>query len=887
MDSIGLLMIDEVHIIGENRGACLEGLVTRCKMRKKFKFDNSDSCAARNMRFIAVSATVPNIEDIATWLDAKMLVFGNEFRPVPLEHIVIGRKPNRKGNQFLFDKNLNYILFDTIKKYSAGLPTLVFCSTRKGCEDAANSILSQMQSEGYDRGFVDSAEERILLRRLCKNVKAKTLRELIPYGIAVHTAGIEVSDRRLAEELFSKGRIQVMCATTTLAQGVNLPAHLVVVKSTKRYIRSEGWIEYSKQDILQMIGRAGRPQFDNTGVAVIMTEDKNVQCYENLLNGHIPLESNLRHNIIDHLNAEIVTGTVENVKDATIWIKSTFLAERITRNPKHYGMNTKKVKDILENIVRKDLQRLIKTELATTEKSGSIRSTQLGRLMSKFYLRYETVESISSIGSRIEVPTLLRLVAQAEEYKQNLRIRMGEKGWLNGCNKGSKKKSTSERYKRIRYPMKGKVKAIEDKIYILTQIALSGEKIENWDLKMDVESIFKVGSRILNCVSEFLLSKSKSFESAKSSLLLRKSFRMKMWFDEKRRQLQQLTNIGPKLCTLLADSNISTLRDLESAGVLRIEDAVNRKPPFGTQLKAKLKYLPLFGVKSYLLPTNNSIEWNLHIEVLQERPNLQSNIHYVHLLVGNQNNIILLHRRFKSSSTGCTFRKTVNRNESVSEAFEINIIYEDIVGYDILESFVHFPESKILSQESDSTRHSSSKHKKTLIQSRLDIPAIPMSNSILRTDDFADPELSSSSDDSVLPNFMLDKRGSSQLYSNTVRYDQKIHHLNNLEHERANYYQNESASVNERDSLEKLESLDGYIFKTNKQQTNVNDKHNKAGMLALKNLEGNLSKIENVTKTPLKLPRGKRKGRKIKRNMDYYPLTHKRSKTKSSNDEIK
>eukprot|EP00466_Bigelowiella_natans_P004149 jgi/Bigna1/35412/e_gw1.9.11.1 len=504
MDSIGLLMIDEVHIIGENRGACLEGLVTRCKMRKKFKFDNSDSCAARNMRFIAVSATVPNIEDIATWLDAKMLTFMIFYHGTKetLTLIDFGIRLV-KGNQFLFDKNLNYILFDTIKKYSAGLPTLVFCSTRKGCEDAANSILSQMQSEGYDRGFVDSAEERILLRRLCKNVKAKTLRELIPYGIAVHTAGIEVSDRRLAEELFSKGRIQVMCATTTLAQGVNLPAHLVVVKSTKRYIRSEGWIEYSKQDILQMIGRAGRPQFDNTGVAVIMTEDKNVQCYENLLNGHIPLESNLRHNIIDHLNAEIVTGTVENVKDATIWIKSTFLAERITRNPKHYGMNTKKVKDILENIVRKDLQRLIKTELATTKKSGSIRSTQLGRLMSKFYLRYETVESISSIGSRIEVPTLLRLVAQAEEYKQNLRIRMGEKGWLNGCNKGSKKKSTSERYKRIRYPMKGKVKAIEDKIYILTQIALSGEKIENWDLKMDVESIFKVGSRILNCVSEF------------------------------------------------------------------------------------------------------------------------------------------------------------------------------------------------------------------------------------------------------------------------------------------------------------------------------------------------------------------------------------------------
>ena len=70
--------------------------------------------------------------------------------------------------------------------------------------------------------------------------------------------------------------MQVLCTTSTLAQGVNLPAHLVVVKGTRRWVRDKGDVpgnkEYDRSTILQMIGRAGRPQFDDEGVAVVMTQ---------------------------------------------------------------------------------------------------------------------------------------------------------------------------------------------------------------------------------------------------------------------------------------------------------------------------------------------------------------------------------------------------------------------------------------------------------------------------------------------------------------------------------------------------------------------------------------------------------------------------------------
>ncbi len=70
---------------------------------------------------------------------------------------------------------------------------------------------------------------------------------------------------------------QVLCSTSTLAVGVNLPAYLVIIKGTRRYAAGDGeggssYTEYERSICLQMCGRAGRPQFDSDGVAVIMTQ---------------------------------------------------------------------------------------------------------------------------------------------------------------------------------------------------------------------------------------------------------------------------------------------------------------------------------------------------------------------------------------------------------------------------------------------------------------------------------------------------------------------------------------------------------------------------------------------------------------------------------------
>jgi pre-mRNA-splicing helicase BRR2 len=101
-----------------------------------------------------------------------------------------------------------------------------------------------------------------------ENCKDSDLRDLLPFGFGIHHAGMGRADRTLVEDLFADGHVQVLVSTATLAWGVNLPAHTVVIKGTQIYNPVKGaWDELSPQDVMQMMGRAGRPQYDLFGEA--------------------------------------------------------------------------------------------------------------------------------------------------------------------------------------------------------------------------------------------------------------------------------------------------------------------------------------------------------------------------------------------------------------------------------------------------------------------------------------------------------------------------------------------------------------------------------------------------------------------------------------------
>ena len=132
MQMVKLFLIDEVHLLKEERGATLEAVVSRMKS------------VGSDVRFVALSATIPNLHDIATWLGrgpvspelpAVREKFGEDFRPVRLQKHVCGYQSNL--NDFPFEKSLNSKVTDVIAKWSQQKPIMVFCFTRSACLETA------------------------------------------------------------------------------------------------------------------------------------------------------------------------------------------------------------------------------------------------------------------------------------------------------------------------------------------------------------------------------------------------------------------------------------------------------------------------------------------------------------------------------------------------------------------------------------------------------------------------------------------------------------------------------------------------------------------------------------------------------------------------------
>ena len=145
---------------------------------------------------------------------------------------------------------------------------------------------------------------------------------------------------KLSEQMFNDGAIKVLCCTATLAWGINLPAHTVVIKGTDVYMPEKGTnVDLSILDVQQIFGRAGRPQFDTSGDATLITSYDAMARYLDKLVRATPIESNFIKQLADHMNAEVVAGTVTNIQEAVEWIRYTYLHVRMCRNPLAYGIN--------------------------------------------------------------------------------------------------------------------------------------------------------------------------------------------------------------------------------------------------------------------------------------------------------------------------------------------------------------------------------------------------------------------------------------------------------------------------------------------------------------------------------------------------------------------
>ena len=195
-------------------------------------------------------------------------------------------------------------------------------------------------------------------------VKDEALRHTLAFGIGIHHAGLEKSDRIVVENLFLTGKIQVLICTATCAWGVNFPAHLVIIKGTEYFDADTGrYVPFPVTDVLQMMGRSGRPGFDEKGVAMIFVAEALKNFYKRFLYEPFPVESQLLPRLADHINAEISNKTIQSRMDGFFYLSWTFFYRRILKNPSYYGLHADALEDDRYSVARNDSCRVTRGEL--------------------------------------------------------------------------------------------------------------------------------------------------------------------------------------------------------------------------------------------------------------------------------------------------------------------------------------------------------------------------------------------------------------------------------------------------------------------------------------------------------------------------------------------
>ncbi|WP_336003328.1 DEAD/DEAH box helicase [Halorientalis halophila] len=536
-------IIDEVHLLdSDRRGSVLEVTVSRLRRL----------C---DPRIVALSATMPNVDDVAEWLDAPdatTFAFGEEYRPVPLE---AGVKTYTHGENAFADKYRRlYRALDLVEPHlREDGQALVFVSSRQDTVQAAKKARDEIAERDVPmgaRGDYDFHQD-------AEQLNNQTLRKSVLDGVGFHHAGLSKGDKNLVEEWFKEGTLELLFSTSTLAWGVNLPARCVVIRDTKLHDPLEGEVDMSPLDVLQMLGRAGRPGYDDRGYAWVVCDGADADKYRQLLRDGKDIESRLAADLDAHLNAEIVLGTVRDLEDVMEWIETTFYAVRARSAPDRYesdGQMRDRVSDTLESLVDRGFVEM--------DEELRLSPTRLGRLASKFYLRLDTAKEFADLAARADggedgtattltTDDVLRAVATAAEF-DSASARKDERDAVRAV-LGDRARDLD--------PGPRKVLAILDS---------SMDGATPTELRSDAWVIRQNALRLLAALRSFL---DHLGTAAAANLAARAEARIEHGVSEDAVGLTALDGVGSGRASRLASEGLRTPADVRAAGVSGLVDA--------------------------------------------------------------------------------------------------------------------------------------------------------------------------------------------------------------------------------------------------------------------------------------------------------------------------
>ncbi|KAG6635576.1 hypothetical protein CIPAW_11G052300 [Carya illinoinensis] len=580
---VGLMILDEIHLLGADRGPILEVIVSRMRY--------ISSQTERAVRFVGLSTALANAGDLADWLgvgETGLFNFKPSVRPVPLEVHIQGYP----GKFYCPRMNsMNKPAYAAICTHSPTKPVLIFVSSRRQTRLTALDLIQFAASDEQSRQFLNMLEEA--LQMVLSQITDQNLRHTLQFGIGLHHAGLNDKDRSLVEELFANNKIQVLVCTSTLAWGVNLPAHLVIIKGTEYYDgKAKRYVDFPITDILQMMGRAGRPQFDQHGKAVILVHEPKKSFYKKFLYEPFPVESSLKEQLHEHINAEIISGTICHKEDAVHYLTWTYLFRRLTVNPAYYGLE-----NTGPEILSSYLSSLVQNTFEDLEDSGcikmsddSVEPTMLGSIASQYYLSYMTVSMFgSNIGPDTSLEVFLHILSAASEYDE-LPVRHNEENYNEALSK------------RVRYMVdRNRLDDPHVKANLLFQAHFSQLELPISDYVTDLKSVLDQSIRIIQAMID-ICANSGWLLSSITCMHLLQMVMQGLWFD-KDSSLWMLPSMSDDLASLLNKRGISKVQQLLDLPKATLQTTVGNFP--ASRLYQDLLHFPRVQVRLKLQRKGN------------------------------------------------------------------------------------------------------------------------------------------------------------------------------------------------------------------------------------------------------------------------------------------
>ncbi len=366
---LSLAVFDEIHLLDDRgRGPTLEILIARLRQLNS------------RMQVLALSATIANASDLAKWLQADCLI--SRWRPVPLKEGVYFRRKIRfvdGENKIIKENTLEEfpsLVLDTIKENGQ---VLVFVNTRRSTQATAARIaqavyprLSQAEKKALAPIARKIEGSRTEATKICQKLAAA-----VKHGVAFHHAGLRREQRKLVEDAYRNNLIKVICTTPTLAAGVNLPARRAIIRDYRRYEAGLGSCRIAVFEYKQMCGRAGRPQYDEYGEAILIarSDQESESLFEEfILAEPEPITSKLENEsaLRTHLLSSIASGYIRDERGMMEFLRHTFFACQKESQDLYYIID--KIMDFLHK--EKMIERF----------KGGFRATPFGEEISRLYI---------------------------------------------------------------------------------------------------------------------------------------------------------------------------------------------------------------------------------------------------------------------------------------------------------------------------------------------------------------------------------------------------------------------------------------------------------------------------------------------------------------------